>query len=78
MKIHGMVDISLKKDYMAARNVITMHQYLSQVYPNSKDIIVDLEKHMNNIVINYKVDDLKTFASTYIGILERKLRSQGD
>jgi THO complex subunit 2 len=77
-KILGIVDICLKKDYMAARNAITMLQKLSQVYPTSKDIIVDLEKHMNNVVLNYKEDDLKTLASSYIGILERKLRSQGD
>lgn len=74
-KILGIVDICLKRDYMAARNAIIMLQKLSPMYPSSKDIITELEEHMKNLMNICKEDDLKTLANAYISVLQRKLRA---
>lgn len=74
-KILSIVKICLKRDYMAARNAITMLQKLSHVYPTSKDIITELEEKLNIMIKECEQDDLKTLASAYISVLQRKVRA---
>ena len=58
------VKIWLKRDYMSARNAIIMLHKLNQVYPTSKNIIIEMEESMKLMIKNWQQDDLKTLADS--------------